>query len=166
MPFAIGALISKLLSPRGIIYSLLALAVIELFVVAFHFVENYAALERNNVILTSDVQTEQQALLAQQKSEATQQKLDQTNLTVVEEHYTQSQVQLSDLQSNIYALQSLRKPTNEDYKCVDSPYISLILNRLRSDASAGNPTTSKNPSYAHHTRRTHHTSSKTRDTSS
>jgi len=124
-------IISQLISPKAILIGLASLFVMFLVWEGIHFEENYVSLQKQNVSLQQNISTYEAALKTEQQTAATEQKVAQATLVAVEQKNTQENKQLAIISNDNAALQLLRTPTNEDNKCVTSPYVSTVLERMR-----------------------------------
>ena len=140
-------LLSKLVSPSTLLY--LAITVVTggaVFGIA-SFIRSDMAAREHNIVLQQNVKTLEDAANALETARAQDNVVAQSTLTAVREHDAESQQRITELQRDIDALKRVGVPTSADHKCMASPYIATIFNRLRqrsatSSNQANNPTNS------------------------
>lgn len=123
--------LSKIVSPQGLLYALAAIILGAGIWAGVNFMHNYGAVQQANATLQQNIDTANQALAAQAKAAEQQKQIDQTTIDAVRQHDAAQTQALAQAQDNIQSLQALRKPTDADVKCSQSPYVATILNRLR-----------------------------------
>lgn len=145
----IAGLLASFLSPKGIAIMIGTLIIGFLLYSGYKFEKNYVALVKANTTLTMNLQTSNAALAKEKQSAQTQEALDQTNLDSVRKLLSQQALQLQTYTDDNTALLSLRTPTDADFQCSNSIYVSTELNRMRQrDNPASTTTSGTSPSNA------------------
>lgn len=123
--------LAKLLSPRVILGILVALLIGVAGLTIYNAIKNYVAVEKQNVVLTDNLTTSNAALATEKQAAATQQTLAAQKLDDLRNYVAQQTAFTANSVTDNQALQVLGAPTNDDFQCVKSRYVSTILNQLR-----------------------------------
>lgn len=132
------AFLAKLMSPRVLLGIFVAFLIAIAGFICYRTAEKFISLEKQNTSLEQNLSITKSALSQEQQSVATQTNVYQSNINSIRLYNSQTTKQLAQTQSDLAALQALGTPTNEDNKCMSSPYVSTILNRMRQHETIAN----------------------------